>query len=489
MSAPSSSLAGAARASDPAAFVSASLRRARLVDDDTSEMFGSLYARMLAQATQPADLSSLRPPGASLLASAASLPPLPAGAPPSLPAALLAKVAVVKLNGGLGSAMGCLGAKSSIVVRDGATFLDLTVRQVEFLNLSHGADVPLLLLNSFHTHDDTLRLLARYSEHHVAVTCFTQACLPRLCADSLTPLPLRALEPGGGSEDAWTTGGHGEVYRALEKSGVLDALLAQGREYVFISNVDNLGATVDLAILQHVVASGVDFAMEVVARTRADVQGGVLVEGGGGRARLLELSQVPRAQQARFSLRAFSAFNTNSLWVALRPCKALLAAGALKPPVLVSERTLRGGARALELETAAGAAIEFFERAAGILVPRSRFLPVKSTADLLAIQSKLYALAHGSLLPSPARELPSPPVIKLGAEFAALRDYLARIPYAPNLDECEHLTVSGDVHFGEGVVVKGTVVIVASAGSRLDIPAGAVLDDAIVTGSLRILAH
>jgi UTP--glucose-1-phosphate uridylyltransferase len=51
------------------------------------------------------------------------------------------------------------------------------------------------------------------------------------------------------------------------------------------------------------------------------------------------------------------------------------------------------------------------------------------------------------------------------------------------------LTVSGDVSFGRDVVMRGTVIIVANAGDRIDIPNGSVLENAVVTGSLRILEH
>ena len=46
-------------------------------------------------------------------------------------AAFLDKLVVLKLNGGLGTSMGCVGPKSIIEVREGNTFLDLTVRQIE----------------------------------------------------------------------------------------------------------------------------------------------------------------------------------------------------------------------------------------------------------------------------------------------------------------------------------------------------------------------
>lgn len=44
---------------------------------------------------------------------------------------MLQKLVVVKLNGGLGTSMGCYGPKSVITVRNDLTFLDLTVQQIE----------------------------------------------------------------------------------------------------------------------------------------------------------------------------------------------------------------------------------------------------------------------------------------------------------------------------------------------------------------------
>ena len=269
---------------------------------------------------------------------------------------------------------------------------------------------------------------------------------------------------------------------------MLDALLAQGRDYIMISNVDNLGATLDLAILFHVVSKSLEFAMEVTPRTRSDVQGGTLAELG-GRARLVELAQVPRAHASRFaSLKEFCWWNTNTLWVSIRAVKAAVAANRIAPPVLVHERALRHGGRALELGTAAGAAIEAFDGAVAIAVPRERFLPVKSTADLLAIQSSLFSVVRGALVLNAARVGP-PPLIKLGPEFASVKEFLRRIPSPPDLLRCEHLTISGDVTLGEGVAIAGTVVIVAADGARIDVPPGSRLEDNVVTGALRVLAH
>lgn len=80
-------------------------------------------------------------------------------------------------------------------------------------------------------------------------------------------------------------------------------------------------------------------------------------------------------------------------------------------------QTLDGGQNVVQLETAVGAAIKCFDNALGINVPRSRFLPVKTTSDLLLVMSNLYSLDAGSLTMSPKREFPTTPHVKLGSSF------------------------------------------------------------------------
>ena len=75
---------------------------------------------------------------------------------------MLNKLVVVKLNGGLGTSMGCVGPKSLIEVRNDLTFLDLTVQQIEHLNRTYDTDVPLVLMNSFNTDEDTQKVLLKY---------------------------------------------------------------------------------------------------------------------------------------------------------------------------------------------------------------------------------------------------------------------------------------------------------------------------------------
>jgi len=73
--------------------------------------------------------------------------------------------------------------------------------------------------------------------------------------------------------------------------------------------------------------------------------------------------------------------------------------------------------------------------------------------------------------------------------FGQVKEFLKRFESIPDLLELDHLTVSGDVTFGRGVSLKGTVIIIANHGERIDIPAGATLENKIVSGNLRILDH
>ena len=89
------------------------------------------------------------------------------------------------------------------------------------------------------------------------------------------------------------------------------------------------------------------------------------------------------------------------------------------------------------------------------MVDRGRFLPVKSTSDLFLVQSNLYGVRHGSLVMSSERPDGSTPLIKLGREFTSVEDFLRRIPHGvPTITHLDHLTVAGDVMFGENVTLK-----------------------------------
>ncbi|KAJ3119412.1 UTP-glucose-1-phosphate uridylyltransferase [Physocladia obscura] len=410
---------------------------------------------------------------------------LPDKISPPTTAANLSKLAVLKLNGGLGTTMGCVGPKSAIEVRDGMTFLDLTVRQVEYLNSSHNVNVPLILMNSFNTDVDTINIVQKYSSHALQILTFNQSRHPRVGKESLLPIAKSYDDDG----PKWYPPGHGDLFESLATSGLLDQLIAEGKEYLFISNVDNLGATVDTTILEHLVKSGAEFIMEVTDKTKADIKGGTLIDYE-GQVRLLEIAQVPSEFVEEFkSVKKFKIFNTNNLWVSLKAIKRLINESAFSLEIIENVKTTDGGEKVIQLETAVGAAIKHFQGAHGVNVPRSRFLPVKSTSDLFLITSDLYGLNHGVLNMNPKRLFQTSPIVKLGDHFKKVGHYLGRFKNPPHILELDHLTVTGDVTFGADVVLRGTVIIVANHGSRIDIPSGAILDDKVVSGNLRILDH
>ncbi|XP_004562232.2 UTP--glucose-1-phosphate uridylyltransferase isoform X1 [Maylandia zebra] len=404
----------------------------------------------------------------------------------------LNKLAVVKLNGGLGTSMGCKGPKSLISVRNENTFLDLTVKQIEHLNKTFNADVPLVLMNSFNTDEDTKKILQKYKHHQVKIHTFNQSRYPRINKESLLPI-AKSMGTSGENAEAWYPPGHGDIYASFQNSGLLDKLIAEGKEYIFVSNIDNLGATVDLFILNHLMSQPADkrceFIMEVTDKTRADVKGGTLIQYE-DRLRLLEIAQVPKTHVDEFkSVTKFKIFNTNNLWISLPAIKRLQEKNSMDLEIIVNPKTLDGGLNVIQLETAVGAAIKSFNNAMGVNVPRSRFLPVKTSSDLLLVMSNLYTLDAGSLTMSKKREFPTTPHVKLGSSFTKVQEFLARFENIPDMLELDHLTVSGDVTFGKNVSLKGTVIIIANHGDRIDIPAGAMLENKIVSGNLRILDH
>lgn len=398
---------------------------------------------------------------------------------------LLDKLCVVKLNGGLGTTMGCVGPKSAIEVKSGMTFLDLTVRQIEYLNSTSNAEVPLILMNSFNTDHETSRIIQKYDGNKVDILTFNQSRYPRFFKDSFKPLPQSFDSPS----PCWFPPGHGDFYHSFYNSGLVDQLLAQGKEYVFVSNIDNLGATVDTKILQHMVETESEFLMEVTDKTRSDIKGGTLINYN-EKIRLLEIAQVPGERVDDFkSVSKFKIFNTNNLWISLKGIKRVVENSELKMEIIENPKRTSDGEKIIQLETAVGAAIKHFKNAHGVNVPRSRFLPVKGTSDLLLVQSDLFNLKHGELVMSEKRQFKSVPLVKLGEEFKKVAGYYGRFKTIPNILELDHLTVTGDVVFGSGVSLKGTVIIVANHGSHIDIPSGSLLENKIVSGNLRILDH
>ncbi|KAA8495471.1 UTP--glucose-1-phosphate uridylyltransferase [Porphyridium purpureum] len=446
--------------------------------------FMQLYERFVrskGEKKAQLDWAKIQSPDDNMLKPYAELP----SPSPEEEAALLNKLVVCKLNGGLGTSMGCKGPKSIIDVRSNATFLDLIVQQIETLNKENsGVDVPLVLMNSFNTADDTDKIIRKYKDAQVNVLTFNQSRYPRILTETLEPLPWTHSDYD--AED-WYPPGHGDVYAALMNSGIVDKMLAEGKEYIFVSNVDNLGAVVDTKILKMMADCNSEYCMELTDKTRADIKGGTLINYE-GKSSLLEVAQVPKEYVGEFkSIKKFKVFNTNNIWMSLSAIKRIMEKG-MELDIIENGKEARGQ-KVIQLETAIGAGISYFSNACGANVPRSRFLPVKTTSDLLLIQSNLYTLNKGTLVMNPERMFSSTPAITLGPEFKKVAGYNARFGSIPDVIELDHLTVSGNVSFGKKVSLRGTVIIVCQEGSSIMIPDGAILENKVVTGSLAIMDH
>jgi UTP--glucose-1-phosphate uridylyltransferase len=376
--------------------------------------------------------------------------------------AALGRAVMLKLNGGLGTSMGLERAKSLLRVRDDLSFLDIIARQTLALNEHSGQRVALLLLNSFNTDADTQEVLERYPALRGEVPqTVMQGKVPKILQETLAPADWPE-----DTEIEWCPPGHGELYVALDASGTLDALLGHGYEYMFVSNADNLGATLDPAILGYVARERIPFLMEVAERTEADKKGGHVARHKSGRLLLREIAQCDEADLPHFQdVSRHGLFNTNNIWIDLRRLRATLdeQGGVIKLPLIRNAKTLdpRDGDSppVYQLETAMGAAIGVFDGARVLRVGRDRFLPVKTCADLLGLRSDSYILDDQYRLRADPARNGAPLVVDLDTRFYKLiDDFERRFPDGPpSLRRCATLTVKGDVLF-ERVV----------AGSELD---------------------
>ena len=370
--------------------------------------------------------------------------------------------AVIKLNGGLGTSMGLDRAKTLLPVRPDRSFLDVIAGQVLALREQLGVPLPLLFMNSFRTRDDTLAALAKYDDLAVdgLPIDFVQNREPKLRADDLTPVDW----PADPSLE-WCPPGHGDLYTALEVSGILDALLDAGYRYATVSNADNLGAAPDARMMGWFAASGAPYAAEVCRRTPADVKGGhIVVRKSDGRLVLRETAQTPDADAAAAAdPERHRYFHTNNLWFDLRVVKRTLEErdGVLGLPLIRNAKTVDPtdptSTPVVQIESAMGAAVEVFDGATAIEVDRSRFLPVKTTNDLLLLRSDVYEVGDDFGVRAQARPVP---LVDLDRRFfTTISDFDARLPEPPSLVEARSLTVKGDWRFGRDVVVRGDATL------------------------------
>jgi len=362
--------------------------------------------------------------------------------------------------------MGLDRAKTLLTVRDGKNFLDLIVGQVRYAREHYDARLPLVFMDSFRTTDDTLAHLAGHPGLAVdgLPLDFLQNAEPKILASDLTPVSWPAdptLE--------WCPPGHGDLYPALLGTGLLDALLDAGFRYASVANGDNLGAAPDARLAGWFAASGAPYAAEVCPRTVNDRKGGHLA------IRIADNQLILRdtAQTAPEEMDFFTDehrhpyFHANNLWLDLAQLRTILIErkGVLGLPLIRNEKTVDpadpSSPNVVQLESAMGAAIEVFPGATAIAVGRDRFLPVKTTNELLLLRSDVFDLGIDGRLHAQVARIPE---IDLDPRhYRLIQDFDRLVTVVPSLRDADALVVRGEWHFDGPVAITGELEL-ADAG-------------------------
>jgi len=387
----------------------------------------------------------------------------------------------IVLNGGLGTSMGLTGPKSLLNIKEGHSFLSLIMNQAK------NSHVNLLFMNSFSTHNDTMAALKKMNSP-LKPRSFRQNKFPKVLQENFAPAswpPNPKLE--------WNPPGHGDVYTALYTSGMLRQLLAENIHYAFISNSDNLGARMDASLLGYFAKKEIPFMMEVAEKTPSDVKGGHLAKlRNSGRFILRESAQCPAEEIVAFQqIGPYRYFNTNSVWINLKSLDHIFKKiNKILLPLILNSKTLdprdENSPPVYQFETAMGAAISLFDRAAAVRVPRSRFFPVKTCNDLLIMRSDCFVFTENKdLRMNPERKINQKQEtikIKLDPKFyGKIDDFDQRFAGGvPSLVDCYSLTIEGDVSFEKDVKIKGLVTIKNTQPFQSIIKKGTVIDQDLI---------
>ncbi len=338
-------------------------------------------------------------------------PPTPLRAPPSdlraladtdrarlaergLAALRAGKVAVLVLNGGMATRFGG-GAKGVVPVVEGhtrASFLAVKLAEVRQRSAQVGGAIPVVLMHSFATeatsraHVDAIDWAGLRADDRY---WFSQSIMPRVLPDGT---PLASLPEADQLDDStlFAAPGHGDTLGRLRGSGVLAKLRDRGVEHILLSNVDNVGASLDPVVLgAHLDAAalGHEVSVEVVRRIAGDA-GGCIADLPNGRPAIIEGFRLP----VGVDLADFPHFNTNTLW---------LVASAMDRSFDLTWFAVRkkiawpgGGEReVVQFEQLVGQVTELVPSAFLDVDRDARFLPIKTREDLAAARGPLEAFA------------------------------------------------------------------------------------------------
>ncbi|MFK7987026.1 MAG: UTP--glucose-1-phosphate uridylyltransferase [Sandaracinaceae bacterium] len=325
--------------------------RARLAADD-------LDNRIVGDVAPPSpeDVPTLPPRGSESWAALAKR---------GLDALAAGHVGMVTLAGGMATRFGGV-VKAAVPAIGSDSFLALKLRDVQRLSEKTGARVPSFLMTSFATHAEVDALAVAASRQATPVEAFRQSISLRLAPDG----QLFRTEDGAFSPYA---PGHGDLPEALRASGVLARFLESGGKHLFMSNVDNLGATLEPALVGWHLEHGGAVTAEVVEKVPGD-RGGAPARVDGA-LQIVEAFRFPEA----FDQDRIGVFNTNSFVL------DAAALGATFPFDWFAVRKRVGGSDAVQFERLVGQLTAFLP-SRFVTVPRGgvdgRFQPAKEPAEL-----------------------------------------------------------------------------------------------------------
>lgn len=286
------------------------------------------------------------------------------------------RVGVILLNGGMATRFGGQ-VKGVVDALPGCSFLQLKAEGLTAHLRDGDPQPPLLIMNSSHTDAATRQHLDQhdwFGLQRERTRMFMQSALPHLRPDG-------TLYRSAAAELSLYSPGHGDLFASLARAGAIDWLRSMGVEWVLVSNVDNLGATLNPIIVSHCVRSRREMVVEVAVKDPDDVGGApVNVD---GHLRVVEDFALPPG----FDRSTLPVFNTNTLW--------FTPDGLEQPKNLhwyLTRKRLPNGDEVVQFERLVGQA-SWFLNTGYIGVDRAtRFLPVKTPEDLQRLQPTLAEL-------------------------------------------------------------------------------------------------
>lgn len=316
------------------------------------------------------------------------------------------KVAVLILNGGMATRFGG-GAKGIVPVLEGherLSFLAIKLAEIRQRAASLDCEIPAVLMHSFATQAASDAHLKSIDWSGLPTSCrfsFAQSVMPRVLPDGT---PLSEL-PGARSlpdTTLFSAPGHGDTLGRLRESGVLRRLVARGVEHILISNVDNVGASLDPFVLGahlEAVAEGAEMSVEVVRRETGDAGGCIATLPGSGMTAIVEGFRLPVGAD----LSDYPHFNTNTLWLSLAavdqnlPLTWFAVRKKIEWPgdgADLEFPLVDGMLEVVQFERLIGQATEFIPSAYLEVERGRRFLPIKTREDLAQASAEMERFAH-----------------------------------------------------------------------------------------------